>query len=237
VSVFIGVLHIGLALGVVAWLNRGSGKALSSLGWIIVMAAGLVLWLGGDVVAVDSSTATRVHIDGDALPVLWEAIASLHPVSFTYHGKTRVVEPFGLVSRNGFWYLVGNDSVRSSQIVFRVDRIESQVTIDNKKSFERPVDFDITAAFARDSKDFTTSQERAVVRVDAGVAPAVLRELGDESVVVEHEDGSVDVNVPCGNHVAFRTWLFAMVDRAEVISPPEMRQRVLGWLREIAEVN
>jgi V/A-type H+/Na+-transporting ATPase subunit I len=46
--VFIGVLHIGLALGVVAWLNRGSGKAVSSLGWIVVMAAGLVLWLGGE---------------------------------------------------------------------------------------------------------------------------------------------------------------------------------------------
>jgi V/A-type H+/Na+-transporting ATPase subunit I len=48
VSVFIGVLHIGLALGVVAWLNRGTGKAISSLGWIVVMAAGLVLWLGGE---------------------------------------------------------------------------------------------------------------------------------------------------------------------------------------------
>ena len=48
VSVFIGVLHIGLALSVVAWLNRGSGKAVSSLGWIVVMAAGLVLWLGGE---------------------------------------------------------------------------------------------------------------------------------------------------------------------------------------------
>lgn len=48
VSVLIGVLHIGFALGVVAWLNRGTGKALSSLGWLIVMAGGLVLWLGGE---------------------------------------------------------------------------------------------------------------------------------------------------------------------------------------------
>jgi V/A-type H+/Na+-transporting ATPase subunit I len=48
VSVLIGVLHIGLALGVVAWLNRGSGTAISALGWIVVMAGGLVLWLGGE---------------------------------------------------------------------------------------------------------------------------------------------------------------------------------------------
>jgi V/A-type H+/Na+-transporting ATPase subunit I len=39
VSVLIGVLHIGLALAMVAWLNRGTGKAISSLGWLVVMAA------------------------------------------------------------------------------------------------------------------------------------------------------------------------------------------------------
>jgi V/A-type H+/Na+-transporting ATPase subunit I len=48
VSVLIGVLHIGLALGMVAWLNRGTGKAISSVGWLVVMAAGLALWLGGE---------------------------------------------------------------------------------------------------------------------------------------------------------------------------------------------
>jgi len=48
VAVLIGVLHIGLALAMVAWLNRGTGKAISSLGWLVVMAAGLVLWLGGE---------------------------------------------------------------------------------------------------------------------------------------------------------------------------------------------
>lgn len=48
VSVLIGVLHVGLALSMVAWLNRGTGKALSSIGWLVVVAGGLVLWLGGE---------------------------------------------------------------------------------------------------------------------------------------------------------------------------------------------
>lgn len=48
VSVLIGVLHVGLALSMVAWLNRGTGKALSSIGWLVVIAGGLVLWLGGE---------------------------------------------------------------------------------------------------------------------------------------------------------------------------------------------
>lgn len=42
-SVVIGALHIAIALAVVAWLNRGRGKAIASLGWIAVIAGGLVL--------------------------------------------------------------------------------------------------------------------------------------------------------------------------------------------------
>jgi len=46
VSVLIGALHIAIGLGVVAWLNRGTGRATASLGWIAVLAGGLLLWLG-----------------------------------------------------------------------------------------------------------------------------------------------------------------------------------------------
>jgi hypothetical protein len=74
----------------------------------------------------------------------------------------------------------------------------------------------------------------AIVRVDHRVAPAVLRELGDEALVARRSDGSIDVEVACGNSTAFESWLFAMVDRAEVISPPEVRARVIGRLQEMA---
>jgi V/A-type H+-transporting ATPase subunit I len=49
-SIVIGALHIGIALATVAWLNRGSGRALASLGWIAVLAGGLLVWLGEDAV-------------------------------------------------------------------------------------------------------------------------------------------------------------------------------------------
>jgi len=42
-SVVIGALHIAIALAVATWLNRGKGKAIASLGWIAVIAGGLVL--------------------------------------------------------------------------------------------------------------------------------------------------------------------------------------------------
>lgn len=228
-----GLVDFGLAKDEMSALQEAAALVQTGTSW----GKQAVLWLGGDVVSSGVSTASHVPADGDMLPTLWQAIASLRPVTFTYHGKSRNVHPYGLVSRNGFWYLVGNDSVRNAQIVFRVDRIDSDVVVNGEATFERPANFDITTAFARDPKDFVQSSERALVRIDGGVAPAVIRELGEAAVVTEHDDGSVDVYVPCANLVAFRTWLFAMVDRAEVLSPPEVRGQVVSWLREMVEVH
>ena len=47
-------------------------------------------------------------------------------------------------------------------------------------------------------------------------------------------DGYVDVEVSCGNRVAFRSWLYAMVDRAEVISPESVRNEIVADLVRLA---
>ncbi len=45
-SVIIGVSHIALANGIMAWRNRGYNSAWVSLGWIAVVLGGLMIWLG-----------------------------------------------------------------------------------------------------------------------------------------------------------------------------------------------
>jgi predicted DNA-binding transcriptional regulator YafY len=62
----------------------------------------------------------------------------------------------------------------------------------------------------------------------------VIRELGEDAVVSRRTDGSVDVEVASGNRPAFKSWLFAMVDRAEVISPESMRQEIIADLQRMA---
>jgi len=73
----------------------------------------------------------------------------------------------------------------------------------------------------------------ATVRVDAVLASRVAGELGDDAIMVTHEDGSMDFAVPCRNLPAFRTWLLAMVDRAEVLEPASVRAHVVEWLSEL----
>jgi len=228
-----GLVDFGLTPEELSALQEAAALVQTGTSW----GKQAVLWLGGDVAAPGIPAVAQVTSASDILPTLWHAITVSARVTFPYHNKVRTVEPYGLVSRNGFWYLVGRDSVREAQIVFRTDRIEGNVETGEPGSFTRPDDFDISSAIDRDPKDFSASSEHAVVRIDAGVAPTVLRDLGDEAIIATHEDGSVDVSVPCGNTVAFRTWLFAMVDRAEVISPDSIRNEVMSWLREMSGAN
>lgn len=195
-----------------------------------------VQWLGGDVVDSHSHTVAHVDARSQELPQLWSAIAKNCSISFPYHGRERTVHPYGLISRNGFWYLVAFDTTRESQVTYRVDRFEGAATVGEPGAFTRPTDFDLATAFERDAKAFPgTDTQVATVRLDRRIAPGVVRELGDEAVVAVRADGSVDVEVSCGNRVAFRSWLYAMVDRAEVISPESVRNEIVADLERLAQ--
>ena len=197
-----------------------------------------VQWLGGEITSAEAPTAVNVSVGSHMLPTVWEAVSLSRPLTFQYRGKSRLVHPYGLLARNGFWYLIGYDTTRDAQVTFRIDRIEGDVKAGESNSFARPEDFDLATAYMRDAKEFSDGgNEMAIVRVDHRVAPAVLRELGDEAIVARRSDGSVDVEVACGNTTAFESWLFAMVDRAEVISPADVRARVIGRLQEMAGSN
>ncbi len=194
-----------------------------------------VQWLGGEVVTEQVSAVALVDGSSQILPNLWEAVAQQKESQFVYHGKPRIVHPYGLISRNGFWYLICFDTARGAQAVYRVDRIEGAVTLGSSDSFVRPADFDLATAFPRDAKVFgDNSHEVAIVRVDRRAAPAVIRELGDEAVRATRADGSIDIEVPCGNKVAFRSWLYALVDRAHVISPATVRNEIISDLQRLA---
>jgi predicted DNA-binding transcriptional regulator YafY len=55
----------------------------------------------------------------------------------------RIVDPYGLVYRSGFWYMVGYCHLRTELRTFRLDRIQS--TEIRTETFKRPPDFDSLA--------------------------------------------------------------------------------------------
>ncbi len=170
------------------------------------------------------------------LPRLHEAIRRRAAVEFSYHSLVRRVDPYGLLFRSGFWYLVGWDHGREALRTFRVDRMESTPVLHESGSFELPSDLDPAAEVPAEPWRIGEGDAvRAEVLIDAVHTPSVVDELGEEAVLRHGDHGSVVVVLEVTNEVAFRSWLLGLLDHAEVISPAELRRSVVDWLSAILD--
>jgi proteasome accessory factor B len=194
------------------------------------------LWKLGAGLLDEQAPVAAIVPDLPALPVLRDAVAARSSVTFRYRDVDRTVDPWGLLLRDGFWYLVGYDHGREERRTYRIDRIQGAVTAIPGSTFERPAGFDPREAFPDDPKEIGADPSRpdAIVRIDARRAARAEGELGAERVRSRHDDGSIEVAVPCGNEPAFRSWLLGYLDAAEVVSPDDVRANVVAWLEAVA---
>lgn len=191
-----------------------------------------MLKLGG---VADSSASITANLPQlELLPALREAIAARATVDFGYHGAPRSLQPYALLLREGFWYVIGFDLGHDQVRTYRVDRIDGSIEQGEPDSFDRPTDFDPRTVFPADPKELGGEARSATVRIDSARATFAVRELGAESVVRRLDDGGVEVEVPCSNLDAFRSWLFGWGVHAEVIAPADVRDGLVEWLRTMA---
>lgn len=196
------------------------------------------LWkLGAE--RVDDSLLGRVTVpfQDPNLARVMAAIVARAPLTYRYKGEERTVDPYGMLARRGYWYLIGWDHLRKAQRVFRVDRIEGDVVAGKRNSFAMPKGMDLLRAVPTERQMLAAGDyeySHALVRVDASLVKQVVREFGEGAIERHESDGSAVFNVPCSNLSAFRLWLFAMVDKAEVLEPLEVRDVVIGWLDDLA---
>jgi proteasome accessory factor B len=179
--------------------------------------------------ALDRSAAiSAVLPDLPALPVLREAVAQRTAVSFTYRDVARDVDPWGLLLRDGFWYLVGFDHARGERRTYRIDRIEGAVSLLAGRTFERPDGFDPRDALPADPKQIGAADDvrRRLDRPDRRAPRSGA--LAPTSVTIEWRPG-----IPTGrststcraaNLPAFRSWLLGFLEHAEVLEPAEVRE-------------
>lgn len=179
----------------------------------------------------------NLPVNSELLPKLADAASRMVRVQFDYAGGTRrSLYPYGLLSRGGYWYVVGHDLDRKATRSFRVDRIAGDVKL-TSDTFQRPAGFDVEAAVATDAEMLGDANGSvAHVLVSAKLAPSVVRDFGENCVVEKREDAVV-VAVPCANRSAFRSWALGLVAGAEVLSPPDVRQDIIDWLDEMAGVR
>jgi proteasome accessory factor B len=82
---------------------------------------------------IDSVTSLPVP---EILDDLYSACASPNIAEIIFRGQTRIIAPYRLIARSGYWYLEADDIDKNESRTFRVDRIE-KVTLTNDAKPER----------------------------------------------------------------------------------------------------
>jgi predicted DNA-binding transcriptional regulator YafY len=195
------------------------------------------LWkLGG--LEGEAATALAALPNVPELPALFDAYRERAPVTFSYRGDRRRLDPWGIVFRRGHWYVVGHDHDRDDQRAFRIDRIDGEVETGEAGTVEPPADTDPASLLRDDPWRFGDEPPvTARVLIDAPQAPGVVHQVGEHAVVERRDDGSVVVGLPVTNVEAFRSFVVGLLDGAEVLDPPELRAEVTDWLRRMAKAG
>jgi proteasome accessory factor B len=170
-----------------------------------------------------------------ALATLFDAFRRRAVVTFEHRNQTRTLEPWGLSSKRGHWYVVGFDRDREAVRAFRADRIEGDVTVGDPDAFETPADF--RPADHVEARAWMVGDEPAVtvrLRVAAAHVDALITELGADATVVEENDDASIVELTVTNRSAVRSLVLMFLEHVEVLDPPEVRADVVAWLEKLA---
>ncbi|MFC7707779.1 helix-turn-helix transcriptional regulator [Micromonospora lupini] len=153
---------------------------------------------------------------------------------------TRRVQPYGLVLKNGVWYLVGR--VGDDTRTYRVDRVTGVEV--GEEHFERNEGFDLAGHWREQAGAFL----RTMLRAEVGVrlSPDGLRRLRhlvdaphvyDEVVAAAgepDEQGWVVARLPVESVDVAYTQLLALGPEVEALDPPELRARMADAARRAA---
>ncbi|EME22177.1 hypothetical protein G419_06727 [Rhodococcus triatomae BKS 15-14] len=213
-------------------------------------AQGAVLKLRAAGVAVDQESAsvftalpTRSRGSEPAVETVLSAIEDGRVIRFEHRPApnapfaTRTIEPWGVVTRDGRWYVVGHDVDRNAPRTFRLSRIaEPVVALDPKGVVHKPAGVDLREIVGRAVGPAGVSGT-ATVWIREGRAQGV-RRLGKQvrSASVGGEAGTV-FEVP----VRSREWLARLIAGygadAVVLEPEALRADVISRLAVAAEAG
>ncbi|EOM78371.1 YafY family transcriptional regulator [Rhodococcus rhodnii] len=185
-----------------------------------------------------TALASRVRGAEPTLDTLIGAIDAGRRVTFDHRSspaaplRTRTVEPWGVVTANGRWYLVGHDVDRDAPRTFRLSRIVGDVTPTGARgAVHRPDGVDLRAIV----REATASAEPATAPARVWVADErahELRRLGTAAgeQVLRGRTGTV-LAIPARSLGWLARTIAGYGTDAVALDPPELQNAVVEELR------
>ena len=174
----------------------------------------------------------RVRTAEPAFEAVKNAVLKRTPVAFTYRTAgtggvgTRHVQPWGIASWHGRWYLTGFDTDRNASRVFRLGRIEGEVATEGKPgSYEVPVDHQPKSMISTHAVE--RDPQPAALRVRAGAGHTLRRRA---TTVAPTGDPWSLIVVDFTDIEAFAEEIASFGPDVVVENPTELRESVIRRL-------
>jgi predicted DNA-binding transcriptional regulator YafY len=174
----------------------------------------------------------------DELDDLFQAVSDLRPLSLSYKSAARakeeriVIHPYAMVLHKDSIYCVGYHTARREVRTFVLDRMrdtECSVT----ERFELPDSFKVDDYFQGAFGIFKSAERhKVVIEFDAHAAEYVrMRRVHQSQKLASIANGGVRLSMTVGNLNAVTSWVLEWGERAKVVSPPELVERVRTELK------
>jgi proteasome accessory factor B len=141
--------------------------------------------------------------------------------------QQRTIEPYAIATKDSFWYLAGNDLEKSELRIFRLDRIDGDISISkDTQKYEIPNGFDLFAHFG--------SQELV------GIATVDVRK-GKAQLLRTHALSTVDMGEwdrITTSYISSQRFIELVLwhgDDALIIEPQILRNEIVARLTEIVD--
>lgn len=178
----------------------------------------------------------KLNVRSSNFVPLTRAIADRITITFTYlsaqlQGESRTVNPFGLGSRQGNWYLVAFDRDRSDTRTFRLDRIVNQVELVSKSgAFEAEPDFNVLEFL-----DSTLFEKREVAEVSIRLGRG--HALRKDALIISSNDEFDLCQIPYSDESRFIESILWHADDVIVHSPVDVRNKVVERLQSLVSAH
>nr|WP_231715107.1 WYL domain-containing protein [Arthrobacter gengyunqii] len=203
--------------------------------------------------AAASPLQPRIRTNDPHFETVWKATVTRTPISFGYRPADRArtagdeparparrrrstvrhLQPWGMGSRFGHWYVVGWDLDRKAERFFRLSRMSAPVTLGDG-SYEVPESFSIEASLA--SLDSVFAPVPALLRVRKGAAAELRLRAGAKTAPAE-QLGWEELTLTVPDLDALAADTAALGASAVAVHPPALRSAVADLLRLALEAQ
>jgi proteasome accessory factor B len=224
---------IGLAARV--WQHAGLASATSDA-LVKLKAAGVSV----DRAALDV-VQPQLAVEEPTFEAFWDATRTRTPLTFSYRRSSaaeatqRHLQPYGVVSYRGRWYVVGHDTDRGAPRMFRLSRVQGEVQPEGKAgAYDVPPGTDLRALTQTLAPPATEHPARLLVCVDAAHGLRRHAEPLDASGVAQ---GWERLQVSYGSPDTLADEILGYGADVIVESPQDLRDKVVERLRRVAGVG